>query len=151
MRSILRTGSIPVIGISMLVAQALPANASTDLQTPHSMRVPHSTPTTTVHPLQAGGCTYSGAFNNYRTCIIVDGTGLHVSDVRTSVRNQYGSVGCSTPSVSINGEPYYDGRQVCSSSNEDDATAYINNDFADGTTICASWSGHQTVCKTIHP
>lgn len=141
--SILRITSVLVIGMSMLLAQVMPANASVVTQAPR--------PTTVVHPLQAGGCTYSGAFQNYRTCIVVDGTGLHVSDVRMSVKNQYGSVGCSTPSVTINGSLYYEGNQICSSSDEDDATAYINNDFADGTNICASWSGHQTVCKTIHP
>lgn len=101
----------------------------------------------TPQPQTGANCNL---IHEYRVCINIIGTGLHVDSVTPYEHESLGNgTICAIPSIIINGRTDKTGPRQCAATPT--WTYRYNANSADGTVICAHWSNEGAdACLTIH-
>jgi hypothetical protein len=83
-------------------------------------------------------------------CIFVTGSGLNVSDWTTTVKLP--KTMCSTAHFLVNGVLVVNGPNICGTSGNELGADWSNpGNFANGTSLCNTWTGVSgEACITVH-
>jgi hypothetical protein len=132
---------VAAAGLLMVAAAVLTTGTATAAAPAATVNSP--VPNIGIMPDSANGC--SGAI-----CIFVTGSGLHVSDWRTSVALSKAT--CSTASFLVNGVLFASGGSQCGAAGDELISDWASpGNFANGTVLCNTWSGISgKPCETVH-